>query len=136
MYKRQLREAVKAKLGPEILLCSLLAERRRWEAFGDALLPDLEQLASAMTSGDAITDDSQPMADTASLPRSLEHLLELLCCKAANEVSLTPHHSEPDVRLWEATVGDRSEVVEEAEKGLLEAAGAEETLRDWIEPCS
>lgn len=133
--ERILREAVKAKMGPEILLCSLLAERRRLAAFANELLPELEHLASTIESGEPLTDDAQPIADAASPPRSLEDLLELLACGAANEVSLSPHHAEPDGRLWEATAGNRSEVVEDAEKSLLEAAGAEEALRNWIEPC-
>ncbi|MDF3070650.1 MAG: hypothetical protein K0R38_6251 [Polyangiaceae bacterium] len=131
--ERLLREAIKAKLGTEVLLCGLLAEQQRWNEVMKALLEEepetVKQLEVLGTRARA--KPPSPPSDS----RSLDELLAALGCPAANRVLLRFVTSEGPLSRWAAKVDGRELLVDEKEKAILEAAGAEEALRDWIELC-
>lgn len=127
--ERVLREAVKARLGTEILLCGLLREQRRLEELAPELFEAFQRAARAA--------DEEPTAEPAGEEHKLEpirtvpELLGILGARAANEVLLKYHSAN----LWRAKFNGKSEVITAGEKNDLEAAGAEEQLRPWAEPC-
>lgn len=135
--ERILREAVKAQLGTEILLCGLLSEGRRWEKFGPELVDALRQAAEQQRDDAAALPPEPPdaKADEPEAVRTVAELVSALGARAPNEILLRMHSAENWPPLWEAEFNDRTEVINSREKKELEAAGAEEELRHWAEPC-
>ncbi|HEY6722628.1 MAG TPA: hypothetical protein VI197_01315 [Polyangiaceae bacterium] len=134
--ERVLREAIKATLGPEILLCGLLAQRKRYEKFAPEIL---EWLASQLS----VKPPTAPPVPRAPEPtaRSLATLLDQLKCEAANAVQVhkgVPTHHEaraPMDEYWVAEVGPIEVMITPGEKELLKQAGAEDRLREDFEAC-
>jgi hypothetical protein len=144
--ERLLREAVKAILGPEILLCGAIAERAAFDEIYEKL-----RVTEVQDSG-----SSRPNApevgvapDTSRAARDLPTLLKELGCHAANQVVLgvaavPARSSSLDAAtemaaaahdLWKATAGDISISINTAEREVLEQAGAEEELREYVRLC-
>jgi len=125
--ERILREAIKASLGAEILLCGLLAERKRREECA-ALLGDylLREVSTIPASGDA-------EAPTPSAPvrvRAIPVLLAELRCDAANKVLLYQN-----VGGWVAKTPSIEMTIEAAEADLLRQSGAEDELPSYFDAC-
>lgn len=134
--ERILREAVKARLGTEVLLCGLLQERRRWEKLGPELVEALQAAAEAPQSAAPQLDESELEAEPEpEVVRTVAELVAGLGATAPNEILFRIHSSENWPPNWEAEFNESVEVVNDAEKRALEAAGAEEELRPWIELC-
>jgi hypothetical protein len=144
--ERLLREAVKAMLGSEILLCGALAER----AMFDAIYEKLRRAdVQGSDSPSAAAGEGLGVRDTSRAPRDLPTLLKELGCQAANQVvlgvSAVPARSASlDAAkemaaaaqdLWKATAGDISISINTAERELLEEAGAEKELSLYVRPC-
>lgn len=144
--ERMLREAIKASLGAEILLCGLLADWSKYKELED-------ELAAVVASGDGGAVEVAPPEEPKSAPaapqtRDLASLFTELGCSSANEVELTKAVAAASASeevalknamavrdLWVASVRDRSVPVSTAEKELLEHAGAEEALPKHFTPC-
>jgi hypothetical protein len=145
--ERLLREAVKAMLGPEILLCGAIAERAAFDEIYEKFRktevqdPGPQQPEAPKTSG---------ARDASRAPRDLPTLLNELRCQAANEVLLgvagvparsasldaaTEMAAAAAHDLWKATAGDMSISINNAERELLEQAGAEEELSPHVRFC-
>jgi hypothetical protein len=155
--ERLLREAIKAKLGVNVLLCGPV---RRQKRIADAIqaaksappvpeppppLPDAAELARRTKEAalyEKIKSEPRP-AD-----RDLPGLLAALGGCAANEVVLSKAHghgsASPEAALesairmmdkWGATVAGRSMLISEAECDTLRAAGAEDELNDHWWSC-
>jgi hypothetical protein len=161
--ERVLREAIKAKLGVDVLLCGPVARQKR---FADAIQaaesasptpelppapPDPAEVARRAKEAalfERIKSEPRP-AD-----RDLAGLLADLGCGAANEVRLSKAHGFPSaseetalessIRMmnkWHANVGDvdqghgRGFLISETECQTLRAAGAEDELADHWWAC-
>ena len=133
--ERILREAIKATLGAEILLCGPIAQ----SALDEAAIEELRQLQASIPSDDAAPSSATEVAT----PRSLSDLLAELSCTNANLVTVegryNPHltASRRRVRQDGSRWGpmDFTMGVSEAERDILIQAGAEEELpNDW-RPC-
>lgn len=127
--ERVCREAIKATLGPDVLLCALLTARRRTQEFIDAL------------SGGTGTDEletppsSRPaQATPTATARSVAEILAPWGGVAPNEVSLRPAPGT-NGQFWIATCDAGKTGVDNAEAKLLRAAGAEEALPCYFEMC-
>jgi hypothetical protein len=126
--ERVLREAIKAHLGPEILLAGRFA---RFKA--------MEDLVKALRSGDRDEpstpeeEDVPPLAEPDEEPqspsRNVPQLLAELACQGANHIELARASAAASV-MWIAEVGERSLLISEGEKELLLKAGAEESIPD------
>jgi hypothetical protein len=138
--ERVLREAIKARLGPEILLCGPL---KRLETFRP-LLDALKAQAAARTN----TEDgaSEEAKDDQPPPRTLDALLTEVGGAAANQVligwapggssaSLEAAKEMAKAASWVAKAGGKEVWISEEEKTLLEQAGAEMELPDHIDLC-
>ena len=79
--ERVLREAVKALLGAEVLLCGRLAEVARWEPF-------IERIAATFRAGSVGPDADAPTPVPLPASRSLDALLTELSTTAANTVQI------------------------------------------------
>ena len=128
--ERILREAVKARLGTEVLLCGLLRERRRWEEVGPDLVAALQLVAA-----DAPQDAASLQPDEPAPVRTVAELVAGLGAVAPNEIVFRIHSAENYPPTWEAEFNENVEVINDAEKRALEAAGAERELSPWFEPC-
>ncbi len=139
--ERILREAIKACLGAEVLLCGRIQE---WALF--------ERLFSQIQATPQPTElpGTAVHPDHAAAPpaRSLAVLLQELGCQAANQIQLRKctggsSASEEVARqmaaasrdAWEAHAGPRSIYINSSERELLEKAGAEEELPDHFALC-
>jgi hypothetical protein len=141
--ERLLREAIKAKLGPEILLCGRLPPRELVKAIGDSLR-ERQQSAQATlqmhpSSTPVASDDPQ---------RSVPELIAWLGCPSANYVTLKKLHSgvgatmklaaemaERRANKWEATVPGKSLLIWPSEYESLKQAGAEDEVPDYRYKC-
>jgi hypothetical protein len=135
--ERILREAVKARLGTEILLCGLLNERRRREKFGPELV-DALLLAAEQTPQDTATTPPEALdgeAEQSEVVRSVAELVSAVGAAAPNQIVLRIHSAQNWPPSWEAEFNDTIAVINDWEKKELEAAGAEEELRPCLEPC-
>lgn len=142
--ERVLREAIKASLGPEILLCGRLQWRADWdEAFKKAGWRPTPE-AGVREPPSAPSSDE----DEAAVPvRELSVLLQQLGCPAANYVELSrapaPAAASEEVLrtassrqvTWVAKAGKIEIAVNATEKKLLETAGAEDELPDDFTLC-
>lgn len=134
--ERVLREAIKAKLGPEILLRSAIAHQAWAKAtFG--------QQAKALIKHVRANPPPPPPAEPP--PRTLRALLSILNCPAANLVTIGrlvnpgPVVDETGTAynyVWEASYGaeDSSMMIRNAERDILKQAGAEDELPEalWL----
>jgi hypothetical protein len=128
--ERILREAIKATLGAEVLLCGPIAQ----SALDEAAIEELRQLQASIAS-----DDAAPSSPTeVGTPRSLSQLLAEVGCANANLVTIEgrydPHLTasrrlvRKDGSRWGSI--DFTMGVSEAERDVLIQAGAEEELPD------
>jgi hypothetical protein len=138
--ERLLREAIKAKLGVDVLLCGLI---KRWKA----LEPIAEQLRVALAN-EPQTDDESATEETPPIPpRSIDVLLAALAA-AANTVVLSKAIGSGSASLevaqanaramqdmWQAAAGGRELLITSAERDLLRAHGAEDKLHDYFDEC-
>lgn len=151
--ERLLREAIKAVLGPEILLCGIIARRELWKAIAEEVRqaqqrrldepPEDEQPAEVQP------EEPEPYPEELEKPpRDLSSLLSMLNCAAANVVVLSKASGGASAslevaremawrnrNLWGATAGEVTISISRKEKDLLEAAGAEPELTDFWSPC-
>lgn len=149
---RLVREAVKAMLGVEVLLCGLIKDVEAWRQFLAAGVSNAEEIdvhtdpetvplkPNAMSAEDcdaSIEEEESP----AQAHRSLKMLLSELECDAANKVLLEKivAYSSPTIEgavenarsvkgCWSASFGEISIRISKAERDLLETAGAEFAL--------
>lgn len=151
--ERILREAIKAMLGPEILLCGLLKERALWDRIWESAQKKAAEHEQTTPSGpqeNAPNAKEPARAKEPSIPppRDLAKLLSELGCEAANQVVLRPSSGTPSHSLeaaeerarelqnyWGAEAGGRSISITLAERDLLEAAGAEHELPGHFTEC-
>jgi hypothetical protein len=127
--ERVLREAIKAKLGAEVLLCGAL--RRR--AFGEAAFGELaDQLIEA-----AKALPTPPPKPPGRAPRTVEAMLADLHCVDARlvVVGTAGHVFEDYTHEASANDGNNQMAITEAEFEALRAAGAEDELPDRWWPC-
>lgn len=137
--ERLLRDAIKAALGAEVLLCGALADA----AMGQQLMEMLREEAARDSAQPAFDEnqadeshDSALMGDEVEAPRTLEALLAELGCQAANEIEMTQvvgRGNSDDA--WSAKAGERSLLISSAEREILEAAGAEDALPHYFRRC-
>jgi hypothetical protein len=138
--ERLLREAIKASLGSEVLLCARI---RRWATFDRFLSQSVEPPQPA-----TLGNKPEPDNATALPARSLQVLLQELGCQAANQVELRMSFagrsaSEEVARqiaaatrdMSEARSGARSISINSSERKILEQAGAEEQLPELFTVC-
>jgi hypothetical protein len=154
---RLLREAVKALLGTDILLCARLQgvedEKKFlaiWDEMTKALASDAtvpEPTETSCNEGDVIPKNGAKRAEedaTEGTARDLATLLAELGCDAANKVQLakvvaqsssTEEGARENARAargWCASFEEHSMLINGAERAALEAAGAEFPLpRHW-----
>lgn len=147
--ERLVREAIKASLGAQVLLCARLEEEVSWAELTKLLIAHNSALATPPDTDDAIGDKAPRSPQAAAVPsRTLAELLLALGCKAANEVELEsvigfPSASEEVASesaasargKWGAYFGGRSLLITAEERTLLEAAGSEEKLPDHFRMC-
>jgi hypothetical protein len=138
--ERILREAIKARLGAEVLLCSLLDKQKRREAFAPEILAWFkERLADDQRSSPQ--REVPATADPAEPARALPDLLTALGCPAANHVQVRREWRERRaddnevLECWLALAGGREIDVSVAEKEYLKKAGAEDWLSEDFDPC-
>lgn len=148
--ERVLREAIKATLGAEVLLCGKLTAHRRYQALFDAHV--IEQLLEqqGLTEGeDDEREDDEPTTSNALPPaRSVEELLVALQCPTANHVTLRKRvgASSPSLAMaeknareaenqWIAIAGGIQLLIYTHESDALRSAGAELELPRRFEPC-
>jgi hypothetical protein len=132
--ERVLREAIKARLGTEILLCGPL---KTWAAS-----EKLRQAFQAVAPQPAAEVHSAPQAPA---PRTLATLLNELGCQSAREVQMSwssvgasaseEAAREMAVPRWIAEAGGKEIWISEAEHDLLQQAGAEDELPDHVVVC-
>jgi hypothetical protein len=155
--ERVLREAIKAALGADVLLCDRLAEYKRSEKFArlflDAVAAGRGEDSTEKPEGDEddcdeeASEQSSPGGPLRS-PRKLEELLADLGCPAANYVVLRKASGGTSASLkvarqmardasgkWIAIAGQRSMLIHAPEYETLLAAGAEHELPDWLGHC-
>ena len=143
--ERVLREAIKAHLGPEILLAGQFAKSRVLADLIQALRLERDQdeptvHGEANVSNSAGQDHDQKPTKP---PRSVAQLLTELACQAANQVEISKAHGMPSasqevarassadmMNMWGAEAGGNSLLISESERDLLLAAGAEESIPD------
>jgi len=133
--ERILREAIKATLGPDILLSALIAQR----TIDDLAIDDLRQFQSSLLADKKVPSTVSPSAPTPEPPpRSLEALLADLGCppnhvvvEASPALGATRRAKRPDGSGWGDIEFDM--VITQAERDLLVHAGAEEELSNhWM----
>jgi hypothetical protein len=143
--ERVLREAIKATIGPEVLLCGVIA-RRQVEA--EALREDEQVHEATLGPAGAPTLSAEPKVPV-DPPRQLEELLGFLDCSAANRIVLSydggsGHGATLEIARegarknedrWGATAGLKTISISRAERDLLAAEGAEDELPDFWAPC-
>lgn len=148
--ERLLREAVKATLGAEILLCGRIAERAKLEAIFDALQAQPARSAEQppVPPSDKALAPRDAKEGATPAPRDLATLLQELGGPAANQVVLSEAAGSASASLeaaaqmaasvrgwWCATAGSRSILISAAERDFLEQAGAEEEIPDYFPAC-
>jgi hypothetical protein len=151
--ERVLREAIKAHLGPEILLAGPFAKSKALTDLIEALRLEKNQ-AEATVHEEAdtfvsteqdhfISTEQDHEQKSTTPPRSVAQLLTELDCQAANRVEISKVHGMPSASLevarassaammnmWGAEAGGNSLLISELERDLLLAAGAEESIPD------
>lgn len=147
--ERVLREAIKASIGAQVLLCARLEEEETWAELDKMLKAESPALATPPDTADAHDDNSPQSAPAAAVPaRTVAELLLALGCKAANEVeferiagavSNSEYEASAGARSargnWSASVDGNKLLITEDERALLEAEGAEEKLPDRFPIC-
>lgn len=147
--ERLLREAIKASLGAQALLCARLEEEASWAELNKSLLEQYPELANpAGTAKTAEDETAKPAQATAVPTRTVAEILLALGCKAANEIEMesvtgapsasdeVAHENAQSARdKWSASVGEKSLLITEEEHAQLEAAGAEDKLPDHFHIC-
>jgi hypothetical protein len=137
--ERVLREAIKATLGAEVLLCGPIA----WRAIRDAAIKELEEHQASAFANQAATASvpTHGVSEPERPPRSLAALLAELGCAAANVVVVealpglgaSRRAVRTDGSLWGPL--EVSMAITEIERDLLVQEGAEEELPDVWTPC-
>lgn len=163
--ERLLREALKAKLGGDLLLCGLRKEIPKWSSLmetvpnGVATADDAEMgkvsqvdVASELplpADPQAINIDEERLhPQPRASPRDLISLLAALECDAANKVLLKKvvGHSAPTLEgardnayeaigKWEASFEANEIIIDASERKTLEDAGAEWEPTGWWTQC-
>jgi hypothetical protein len=141
--ERVLREAIKATLGTDILLCGPLQERVRWQKLYDML--SAAEKAQEDSGAAAPTSSGQPGVQVEAALRTVPELLQKLGCTSANQVlisrALPQASASPEVLAnaappgWVAKYKGVEIGITDAERELLLQAGAEDELPDLIVPC-
>ena len=132
--ERILREAIKASLGTETLLCGLLAQHRRMEKLVKELLACTDAPLQSQSAVEEPLESIGELPESATPPRTLDALLAELGCDAANKVLVAHAHCDSPgmhiVKCGSVEIGvDRSELA------TLKDAGAENELPDYFELC-
>jgi hypothetical protein len=131
--ERVLREAIKATLGAEVLLCGALARRAMAEkAFSDWA----RRWVAAAKEREAAGTEPAPSPE-AHPPRPLSTILADLHVETANLVVVGPLRLAGNGYTHEASVrrGQSSTSITGSEYVALRAAGAEEEVPDFWDPC-
>jgi hypothetical protein len=150
--ERILREAIKAALGGDVLLCGPIARKALWQTVAD-------EVNRARTSSPAAEPPPSPALVEATPavtysspveppPRDLATLLAELKSDAANRVTIetlggfTSASEEAAIEMannavgkWGATAGPVTMMITDSERAILEQAGAEEEVPDYWAPC-
>lgn len=138
--ERLLREAIKASLGPDILLCGAISEQKSKNEvirkFKAMLTQDSEDKSEAKSSSTETRHSSADVtaADKTRLPeppRTLVALLAQLGSAAGNEVQV----ERLPGGAWGARAGHQEMLISEAECDVLRAAGAEDKLNPYVRLC-
>jgi hypothetical protein len=139
--ERILREAIKAKLGGDILLCGRIAERARLDSFLEEHADELVQLFTSRDQAHTVEPSPEEQ------PRSLEVLLTALACGDARQVQLRrslvggpsrsriPENGGVFRTSWTAEAHGPKVQITEADRSVLLQAGAEDELDDHVELC-
>ncbi len=135
--ERVLREAIKAKIGPEVLLCGAIA-RRAWaeKQFGDQAR-QLMAAAKARAKARAAAGTEPARPAEAHAPRSLSKILAFLGVPAANlvVVEVLTQLVAGYTHGASARRGRVKMSITESEFLALRAAGAEDKLHRFWYPC-
>jgi hypothetical protein len=147
--ERVLREAIKASIGAQVLLCARLEEEETWAELDKIIKAESPALATPSDTVNAHDDKPPQPPPAAAVPaRTVAALLLALGCKAANEVQFeriagTVSNSEYEASEgarsargnWSASADGNKLLITEDEHALLEAEGAEEKLPDHFPLC-
>jgi len=137
--ERILREAIKARLGADVLLCGLLEKQKRYDALAPEILAWFASHAE-QPSGSGL-EGFPATAIPAEPARAVSDLLTALGCPAANHVQMRREWRErraddnEAIECWIAMAGKNEIDVSEAEKDTLKQAGAEDWLSEDFDPC-
>jgi hypothetical protein len=131
--ERVLREAIKATIGAEVLLCGALARR----ALAEKVFGDLARQLVAAAKERAATGTEPASSVEAHPPRPLSKILGDLQVASANLVVVGPLRLGGNGYTHEATAnrGQISMSITRSEFDALSAAGAEDELPDFWDPC-
>jgi len=145
--ERILREAIKATVGAEVLLCGALARR----AFGEAMFGDYVRELRNHAQGSRDQQAPAPAVEPAAPedpPRPIGEILAWLACPSANHVTLSKlgggggatlelarEMANRNANKWSAEVPGKSMLISRAEYEALRRAGAEDALPDFWDSC-
>jgi hypothetical protein len=143
--ERILREAIKATLGVEILLCGPLREQAAFEPIFEAFRAQAQAQAPAEQSAASAHASNAP-TDTNAPARDRDQLLNELNCDSANQVKIGWSSGGASATLeaavemaknasWVAKARGKEIRITEEEREVLEQAGAELELRQHLTPC-
>ena len=146
--ERVLREAIKAQLGVNVLLCGPIRRHAQITAARHAPRPAEPSPPPPQMDPEEVALIARIKAEPQPPDRDSAALLGALGCGAANQVVVSKARPQPSaspqanlessIRLmdkWTATVGGRSMLLSKAEHDTLQAAGAEDKLPDLWWSC-
>lgn len=137
--ERILREALKAALGPEILLCGLLEKQKRHDAVAPEILAWFASCAEQPSSAEH--EEAPAIVPPVDPGRTLSELLTALECPAGNHVQVRQEWRERRaddnevLECWLALAGGREIDISASEKDCLKKGGAEDWLSEDFDPC-
>lgn len=144
--ERILREAIKARLGPHILLCGRIREWQRFKEMATELNAMRAHTGEAEAEPELPPTDANaeaPSRDTSELLRLLDttEAADILLSKAVaipsadNEIASRNAHSAAQWWVAENPDSEISIRVTRGEKEALLVAGAQIATSDYVEPC-
>jgi hypothetical protein len=145
--ERILREAIKAVLGPEILLCGTLGMLDLARAVLEYVKTERRNRRTERNSGPAVVPEDSAL-DAGPPPRPLSVLLKELSCESANVVTIHKvarllsasedvaiELAKQNANRWGAKARGTSLLITAAERDVLKQAGAEDELSKVWDPC-